>query len=155
MRLIPRFGAIERCPLCKEVVGEELSLHVCPSCSTTLHLVCQEELGGCATLGCDARGSMNGGGEAAVSLERMRHLRGLVREELAQTHPWWGHTGLRGFLTASLVTGVGAGLILLAGALGQGESLEKNPIAWIGIMPLTLGCAMFFELFSGRRASVD
>lgn len=155
MKLIPRFGVVERCPLCREVVGEELAVHVCPTCSTTLHQVCREELGGCATLGCDARGSMKDQ-EIVITPERVRHLRGLVTEELIQNRPWWAHTGLRGFLTALAIAALGAGLILFDGTIfarGGDFDFGQTPICYFGIMIVCLSAAMFLELLSGRRAS--
>lgn len=43
------------CPLCHDAVGGLQCGH-CPECLTTYHRTCFSELGGCATLGCPAKG---------------------------------------------------------------------------------------------------
>ena len=60
-------------------------MHVCSSCNTSYHAVCSAELGGCATLGCEAQGAKvalaTGGAEFQVPPERLEELRGQVALE--------------------------------------------------------------------------
>tara|TARA_R110002072_G_scaffold87047_1_gene196431 strand:+ start:821 stop:1516 length:696 start_codon:yes stop_codon:yes gene_type:complete len=55
------------CPLCHDEVGSLKCGH-CPDCLTVYHRTCYAELGGCATLGCSAKGRLPEGGGAARPL---------------------------------------------------------------------------------------
>ncbi|MGE0706831.1 MAG: RING finger protein [Planctomycetota bacterium] len=46
----------KRCPLCRVGFEDELETYTCPGCDVRYHRDCAEELGGCATFGCERAG---------------------------------------------------------------------------------------------------
>ena len=47
----------ERCPLCRVSFVDEDDVYACAGCSVRYHEDCADELGGCATIGCERMGA--------------------------------------------------------------------------------------------------
>jgi hypothetical protein len=72
------------CPLCKDALDELLDLHTCPGCTTAYHRVCNEELGGCSTIGCSSQGralSRNAPNRFRVPASRLERIRAQLAAE--------------------------------------------------------------------------
>lgn len=81
LKLKPKQNS-SNCPLCKEELSG--NKYTCPSCQTSYHTDCAEEMGGCATLGCAQKGKMV---NARTQDQTDRVLASLKRENKR----WYNH----------------------------------------------------------------
>jgi hypothetical protein len=64
--------SVADCPLCRETLRGEESLAECGACLTVYHEECFTEFGGCATLGCAAKGRVEPTGVTPAAAQRVR-----------------------------------------------------------------------------------